>query len=101
MEGEGHVMPAKTKTLAVPAPKSMPAHYTVEDIAEAKGVTPSAVHRDLHRGRRFGGLCAGAVVPAPDPAGERPPPFARILLWSVDREDVQAFLADPSVVVWK
>lgn len=91
--------PAKTKTAtpAVPAPKSMPAHYTVEDIAEVKGVTPSAVHRDLHRQRSW----KTGVVPAPDPVEARPHPFGRILLWSADREDVRAFLADETVTVWR
>ena len=93
-------MPAKSTTPAVPAPKFVPTHYTAADIAEIKGVTPEAIHRDLGRGRR-GVTGTGAVVPVPDPVSERPYPFARILTWAADREDVLAFLGDPSVVPWR
>lgn len=91
----------ETKT-AIPAPRFLAGVYTVAEIAEIKGVTPGAIHRDLHRTRK--GDRPG-VVPAPDaerdPALEPPGPLSRVLVWSVDRADVQVFLADPTLTVWK
>lgn len=90
-------MAAETVTPTDAPPTYLPNHYTAADLADAKGVTPGAIHRDLHRQR------AGkpGVVPQPDPPRKGPGPLSRALLWSVDRADVAAFIADPSVTVWK
>ena len=81
-------MPPKKKTIAplAGAMQQVTPRYTVNDLADARGIKPASLLTALYRTRRArdAGLEPVSPVPEPEPG--------RILSWRADRADVREWM---------